>query len=953
MELYDNYQDVYAAMTRGWTLYDTPLFKRMRDSLAALSSKLEEFSKPGPDGTRPVFTQERNEELRSLQDAAISACVEYMRGRNAEDISTSIGKTRYQSARLLLKLIENDRKNMENIDFSKGMTLNEVVSRARGPVEQVDTSTLERAGAFMSSRLHLPPTQERGEGFFTASANAESVRGTQWQVIERTKKKYPQYAAYIQALTAEVPDKDGRPVFGVVEKNAGKYGKSEEERQQMQAACREGSGKFWDFISDYFHALRAIFLAPAKREKAGLSQAALPEEMMTKQDFREMLYELRQGVGAARGQHAVREYAGIRDGSNIEKRNVAMSAVARLMGRENILARSTAMTLSDGGKEVQGVFMEKAKGLDILKLWKEPAFWTQGLRWDTPQAKEQLASMQVLDWICGNTDRHNGNLFYDIGRDGDGRLVLRGVQGIDNDNSFGNQSVEELSDENARMANPNNMGVIRETDAQAVKHLTKEQLNLMLFDLLEPPEIEAAWKRVQALQKAIVNGERTNWKSPTQLRRGVVRTMTDGEIAAMPREMYEKLPALARLAQIPDRIEQLRRTRKGDIPRKAFIEDVPDTNRVQFQMDLAGAFYNGNLTLDGKRRDAQCVYDDPEKMVAMDNLKRELFPKEYRMFPKRLSQQMKEHPAEAAQANPGDVLFLSEMAVRALDKPEGIKSLEHEMYDPRRYGKHTPTQEALRTEMRELIRKDPKAAGERLTRNLERLSAAVNASKNLMSSVNRDQLDLNVHGAGWILHHCFQGSLLAPENREKYGLDPQRLEPCRAAGEMVHLAHQSLDYRNDLLLSDFRNPVHIVEDRYLQNDTEKKEAFKAVLGPVIDELHRLGAAGGRGDASPSQAARLLTSPGGMEKLKSFARELPTFKALAQATTLEEHRSLLAEKDWADQIRAEVRQNLLGRKKEMARKNDAPAAGKAPVKQTRQAAAPAPKKNGKPGIKVKL
>ena len=43
-----------------------------------------------------------------------------------------------------------------------------------------------------------------------------------------------------------------------------------------------------------------------------------------------------------------------------------------------------------------------------------------------------LADMQVLDYLCGNVDRHGANLVYQL--DDNGKII--GIQGIDNDSSF-------------------------------------------------------------------------------------------------------------------------------------------------------------------------------------------------------------------------------------------------------------------------------------------------------------------------------------------------------------------------------------------------------------------------------------------------------------------------------------------------------------------------------------
>jgi len=102
---------------------------------------------------------------------------------------------------------------------------------------------------------------------------------------------------------------------------------------------------------------------------------------------------------------------------------------------------------------------------------------------------------------------------------------------------------------------PETMGVIRRDDAIQVLHLEKKDMSLMFFNLLWPDEIEAAWDRVEALQRAILKGEKVRWKDEWETRRNIVRVKEDEEIAQMPKILYGYLPTLKRLVKIPQDLE--------------------------------------------------------------------------------------------------------------------------------------------------------------------------------------------------------------------------------------------------------------------------------------------------------------------------------------------------------------------------------------------------------------
>ena len=95
------------------------------------------------------------------------------------------------------------------------------------------------------------------------------------------------------------------------------------------------------------------------------------------------------------------------------------------------------------------------------------------------------------------------------------------------------------------------MGVIRKDDAMEVMSLERKDLNLLLFNLLEPDEIEAAWERVEHLQKAIMKGKGQRWKDSSEVKRGIVRILEDEEIGALPQSVYAYLPEMKRLVAIP------------------------------------------------------------------------------------------------------------------------------------------------------------------------------------------------------------------------------------------------------------------------------------------------------------------------------------------------------------------------------------------------------------------
>ena len=101
---------------------------------------------------------------------------------------------------------------------------------------------------------------------------------------------------------------------------------------------------------------------------------------------------------------------GATEKTNIDKRNCAMSMMANLLGNPKLVAKSVPITVISGNETKTGIFMEKAKGVDLTHAPEdEPArgfdfnhfSYTEGLR--------SMAELQVLDYICLNCDRHEYN----------------------------------------------------------------------------------------------------------------------------------------------------------------------------------------------------------------------------------------------------------------------------------------------------------------------------------------------------------------------------------------------------------------------------------------------------------------------------------------------------------------------------------------------------------------
>lgn len=217
-------------------------------------------------------------------------------------------------------------------------------------------------------------------------------------------------------------------------------------------------------------------------------------------DIKDMLPSMKEQMVDAATQ--VDDYKGMifaPDDAVISARNIAMSDVAALVGAGDCLAKSTPLTVVNNGKAVEGCFMEAVQGEDLDHLTQDsPFFKVKDVNdiLDYSPALKQLADMQAIDFICGNRDRHGGNIMYQF--DEAGKLI--GVKGIDNDASF--MSIDQAVGD--KMTAPENMKYISASMAEKLEHTTPEMLKMTLEGSgLFNTEMDFAVDRFNQLKNAI------------------------------------------------------------------------------------------------------------------------------------------------------------------------------------------------------------------------------------------------------------------------------------------------------------------------------------------------------------------------------------------------------------------------------------------------------------------
>ena len=202
---------------------------------------------------------------------------------------------------------------------------------------------------------------------------------------------------------------------------------------------------------------------------------------------------------------------------NINRRNNAMSDYAEKLGMSGLIAKSTSMTVTSGEKTMHGSFMVNAQGISFEELLDGTNLTGSRKLTVTYSALKDISSLQVIDFLCGNIDRHVGNMFYKVDDSDPNNLKLTGLQGIDNDASFGriDSRVNSKGKIFDRMSLLRDIKIIDRDTAEKIKKLSFEEIGGMLrLAGLSKEEMNAASERLELLREKIehdniriINGE--------------------------------------------------------------------------------------------------------------------------------------------------------------------------------------------------------------------------------------------------------------------------------------------------------------------------------------------------------------------------------------------------------------------------------------------------------------
>ncbi|SEG11434.1 hypothetical protein SAMN04487934_10822 [Eubacterium ruminantium] len=359
-----------------------------------------------------------------------------------------------------------------------------------------------------------------------------------------------------ERIPMTIVGKDGNPIKGYFTRDSKpKYGTAYINKAIRDA--RKKYGKDAKFLST--SAVRSIYYKFVERNEKALDILVSDRYAISMMSYDDAVKFLSENMGSsiksyidtpaklnmfidvagngfsAINQENILEAVGINEEAHVNRRNAAMSKIAELLGCPEVLAESQNIRIKLNGKYVKGTFMKEAKGEDINKIGKKSLMLDS-----TPLSgldlniKKQIAELQIVDYLSGNPDRHNGNMLYYFQKDDQGRAHLKSIQGIDNDSALGSENFDEVGMSSVLL---NSMKVIPEEMANKVMNLDPEALKQMLYGFdLTTREINNALGRLTKLQDKIKNDAKEYLKGYTEgcIIPGSIKPVSDKELSAIP-----------------------------------------------------------------------------------------------------------------------------------------------------------------------------------------------------------------------------------------------------------------------------------------------------------------------------------------------------------------------------------------------------------------------------------
>ena len=357
------------------------VYGNLLKNLSDLTESVQRYYTYNEDGKYPTLTAKDYDKLIKEYSALTNSCNEFLKENRSKN---SLEISRINIIKKLTLSAWKDLSGLINADKQKQATLSDIVKESRVKTVDLTGKNLGRVGGMLSSRIPLKGSLGT-EGFFTKKATFDYKSGRE-RVINQLNQLLPE--PFISEFKKKDIAEDFLYSFQIIPK-------------------ADIDSENLEIKEDGYRNLTTLLrgLVPE------MDKNSISDILKANHEFAIKLQTVHKEFAAMELQLDINKQAGISDNSRVDQRNSAMSDVATLLGMSGIVAHSIPMKIIHDGQVIEGTFMEKAIGEDIAHLSKDSLMLQADEdSFNHPAGLKRLADMQILDYICGNIDRHDGNI---------------------------------------------------------------------------------------------------------------------------------------------------------------------------------------------------------------------------------------------------------------------------------------------------------------------------------------------------------------------------------------------------------------------------------------------------------------------------------------------------------------------------------------------------------------
>ena len=460
---------------------DTPEWKEALRSVNQLMEVMGPYQLKQGDGTYRTITPGAYQKIDEAFDKAVNSVGAYVKGQPAgpDDVRMPLMKN-FNKEFLARSYVE-----YKNVKPNPDVPLHDAMEHFRYQNVELSAADLQKVGGVMNSRVQLTIDIDgtKTRGVFTKRSSYDP-KGQFDALCDEMGTKYGKFASFFDAMEKSQFLQGGLigndPTLFYNRDSGQVYDTDQQAREQAVFNYHDSMGmdaypelerEFEKYSGDpdFFNAL--------------FDYSAKAEKLATSLTVNNMIL-------------------GLKPGDNIDGRNSAMSSVANLLGVSDLIAKSKQIAVKMPDGEFQtGTFMEFVESKDIAHVDSIDETRVLGLdAYEDKDVKLQLANLQVLDYVCGNVDRHLGNILYKFDPE---THKLTSIKGIDNDASF-TRNLMTNSRSLSQLPSIHRMRVIDEKMAEKLLTIDEGMLSATLHGYgLSQAEVDAAYDRLHNLQERI------------------------------------------------------------------------------------------------------------------------------------------------------------------------------------------------------------------------------------------------------------------------------------------------------------------------------------------------------------------------------------------------------------------------------------------------------------------